>query len=343
MDKEELDKIINRIKEHRDYYNQNEMAVRNQIINPILRVFGWDPENPNEVKHNYSTEEGVPDYSLYKNGKKYLFIEVKKLSIDIEQKEVMRQLAKYCFSEGINYGVLSNGALWILFRAFQEGTKFADRIIWRVDVENDDLSASIRKLNTVSKQNIEDIEKIIKKNHILDEIWQALLDEPGEIIIGLVPVFIKLIKEAYREFDFESPEIEDFLKERIGELIQPSIETSNDELPQNMQIIDTYQLNSIIIGGTKYSIKNAYEVLIRAAEWLISNGKLKRNDCPIKIGRKRYLINYEPKHVHRDFLNPKKLSNGLYIDCNISKATAITNARDLLKRFGYQGDILKVL
>ena len=44
MDKDALEKIINRIKEHKDYYNQNEMAVRNQIINPVLRVFGWDPE-----------------------------------------------------------------------------------------------------------------------------------------------------------------------------------------------------------------------------------------------------------------------------------------------------------
>lgn len=79
MFKETLEMVIEKMKKHRSLYEQNEMAVRDQIINPILKALGWNPENPEEVQPNISTEEGIPDYSLLKNGKKVLFIEAKKL------------------------------------------------------------------------------------------------------------------------------------------------------------------------------------------------------------------------------------------------------------------------
>ena len=134
MLKETLEMVVERMKKYRDLYEQNEMAVRDQIVNPTLKGLGWNPENPEEVQPNIYTEEGVPDYSLMNNANKVLFIEAKKLSVDIEQKEVMRQLAKYCFGEGMKYGVLTNGAIWILFRAFQEGTKMTERIVWKTDI-----------------------------------------------------------------------------------------------------------------------------------------------------------------------------------------------------------------
>ena len=42
------------------------------------------------------------------------------------------------------------------------------------------------------------------------------------------------------------------------------------------------------------------------------------------------------------FTAPKKLSNGLWIETHYSTAHCINNARRLLERFGYQGNILEV-
>jgi len=341
MLKETLKMVVERMKKYRSLYEQNEMAVRSQIIEPILRGLGWDVENPEEVQPNVSTEEGIPDYSLSKGDKKVLFIEAKKLSVDIEQKEVIRQLAKYCFGEGMRYGVLTNGAIWILFRAFQEGTTMSERIVWKTDIESDELTASIRRLNTISKNNIDNIEKLIKKLQILDEIWQSLIDEPEEIIKGLIPVFERLIKEGYPDYEFDSMEIEDFLKERIKELITPMEEIEYVPPPESA-IWEGGQPRRMKIGSDVFEIRNSYEILTNTAEWLIRKGKLRRSDCPIKIGRKRYLINIVPKHAHRDFINPKQLSNGLYVEINVSRTQAITSARRLLERFGYKGDTLEV-
>ncbi len=341
MLKETLGTVVERIKKHRSFYEQNEMAVRDQIITPILKSLGWNPENPEEVQPNIFTQEGVPDYTLIKNGKKVLFIEVKKLSVDVEQKEVIQQLAKYCFGEGTQYGVLTNGAIWIIFRAFKEGTTMAERIVWKTDIESDELTANIRRLNTISKENIGNIENLIKKLQILDEIWQSLVEEPEEIIKGLIPVFNKLIDEGYPNYKFESSEIEDFLREMIKELITPT--EALEVVPSTPPIWEGRHPRKMRIAGDTLEIRNSYEILINTAEWLIRKGKLKRSDCPVPIGRKRHLINTEPKHKYGDnFTSPKKLSNGLYVEVHYSTAGCINSARRLLERFGYKGDTLQV-
>jgi len=337
MLEERLEMVIERMKKHRPLYDRNEMAVRDQLVNPILRGLGWDPENPEEVVPNVSTEEGVPDYSLIRDGKTVLFIEAKKLSVDIEEREVINQLARYCFGEGMEYGVLTNGAIWLLFRAFQVGTRMGERIVWKTDMEGDEPTATMRRLKTISKEGIGDIDILIKKLQILDEIWQSLVDEPEEMIGGLIPVFDRLIKEGYPEYGFEPSEVEDFLKERIKDLITPTEEIEDIAPPPPIRP------RKMRIGSDASEIEYSYEILLNTAEWLIRKGRLKRSDCPVPIGRKRHLVNVEPKHRYGDdFRAPKRLSNRLWIETHYSTASCINNARRLLEKFGYRGDMLEV-
>ena len=342
---EVLAPIVEKIKKFRSLYEQNEMAVRDQIVNPILRNLGWDPENPEEVQPNVSTEEGVPDYSLIKNGKKILFVEAKKLGIDIEQREFMRQLAKYSFSEGTKYGVLTNGAVWVQIRSFEEVTTLTERIVWKTDLENEELPTAIRKITAISKTNIDHIEVLVKKAQILDEIWQSLLDEPEEMIRGLMPAVKSFISQGYPDYQFEDTEIEELLKERIKEIISgPSEEESTQEVPIEAIPWRSGNPRKMKLKGDVFDIRNSYEILVNAANWLIKNGRLKSSDCPIGIARgKRNLINKEPKHKYGDdFRAPKRLSNGLWIETHYSTAGCISSARRLLEKFGVSSDIIMI-
>lgn len=341
--------IVEKIKKFRSLYEQNEMAVRDQIVNPILRNLGWNPENPEEVQPNVFTEEGVPDYFLIKNGKKILFVEVKKLSVDIEQKEVIRQLAKYSFSEDIKYGILTNGAVWILIRSFVKDTTLTMRAIWKADLENEELPDAIRKIASISKTNIEHtmeyIEVSAKKIQILDEIWRSLLDEPEEIIKGLMPVIKSIISQSYPDSPFEDTEIEDFLKERVKEIISClSEEEAQTETPIESIPWRGGSPRKMKLKGEAFELRNSFEILVNAANWLIKNGKLKPSDCPVGIGRgRRNLINKEPKHKDGgDFRAPKKLSNGLWIETHYSTDSCINYAKRLLEKFGVSSDILTI-
>lgn len=342
---EVLAPIVEKIKKFRYLYEQNEQAVRDQIVNPILRNLGWNPENPEEVQPNVSTEEGVPDYSLIKNGKKIVFVEAKKLSVDIEQKEVIRQLAKYSFSEGTKYGVLTNGAVWVLIRSFEEGTTLTERIVWKTDLENEELPAVLRRITTISKTNIEHIEVLVKKVQILDEIWQSLLEEPQEMIKGLMPVVKSIITQGYPDYQFEDTEIEDLLKERVKEIISgPSEEETQPE--EHIEPISWRgeSPRRMKLKSEVFELRNSFEILVNTANWLIKNGKLKQSNCPVGIGRgKRNLINTEPKHKYGgDFRAPKKLSNGLWIETHYSTAGCINYAKRQLEKFGVSSDVLTI-
>lgn len=342
---EMLTPIIERIKKFRSLYEQNEMAVRDQIVNPILKNLGWNPENPEEVQPNVSIEEGAPDYSLFKNGRKILFIEAKKLGVDIEQREVIRQLAKYSFSEGTKYGVLTNGSVWMLIRSFEEGTTLTERIVWKTDLENEELPAIIRKITTISKTNIEHIEVLVKKIQILDEIWQSFLDEPEEMIKGLIPMVKSIITQGYPDYQFEDTEIEDLLKERVKEIVSgPSEEETPSETLTEQITWRGESPRKMKLKGEFFEFRNSFEILVNTANWLIKNGKLRPSDCPVGIGRsKRNLINKEPKHKYGDdFRAPKKLSNGLWIETHYSTAGCINNAKRLLEKFGVSSDKLMI-
>ncbi|MEW6615398.1 MAG: hypothetical protein AB1401_08035 [Thermodesulfobacteriota bacterium] len=342
---EALAPIVEKIKKFRPLYEQNEMAVRDQIVNPILRNLGWNPENPEEILPNVSTEEGIPDYSLIKNGKKLLFVESKKLGVDIERREVIRQLAKYSFSEGTKYGVLTNGAVWVLIRSFEEGTTLTERIVWKTDLENEELPAVLRKITTISKANIEHIEVLVKKVQILDEIWQSLLDEPEEMIKGLMPVVKLLISQGYPDYQFEDAEIEDLLKERVKEIISgPSEEVTPIEMPIEPISWRGTSPRKMKLKGEVFELRNSFEILLNTANWLIKNGKLKPSDCPVGIGKgKRSLVNKEPKHKYGDnFRAPKKLSNGLWLEAHNSTAGHINSTKRLLEKFGVSPNILTI-
>ena len=324
------------------------MAVRDQLVNPVLRCLGWNPENPEAVQPNVSTDEGVPDYCLIKKRKTLLFVEAKKLGVDIEKPGPLGQLAKYCFGEGTEYGVLTNGALWILIKSFEAGTKVAERIMWRADLENEELAKVSQKLATISRDTIEQIEPSVMKAmkaQSLDEIWQSLLDQPKHIVEGLIPVVRSLADEGYPSYPFEQEEIADFLREKVNEIVpgvpleitaeepvEPAPEPGGQHMPRRMTLEDE-----------TVELEHYFEILVNVANWLIKKGKLKRADCPVATerARRRNLVNVEPKHRDGErFHQPKQLSDALWIEAHASGEALENYARWLLERFGCSRDTL---
>jgi hypothetical protein len=342
---ETLEFIRQRIKDHRALYEQNEAAVSMQVITPILRALGWSVEEPNEVQPNVSTEEGRPDYTLIHDGKKRLFVEVKKLSIDVEKIEPMRQLSKYAFGEGIKYGLLTNGSLWVLVRSFEEGTTLSERIVWRADIEAEELQKAAKKLLTLSKANISQIEDLVRKAQILDEVWHSLCDEPSELVQALIPVYESLLASGYPQYHFDRLEIEEHISEAIREITSGPSEPGPGPAPgpESESRPSVGRSSTMTLQGEAFKVHWAYDFLVNTANWLIKRGKLKSSDCPVAAGHRRNLVNVEPKHKHGDpFRTPKKLEGGLYLETHWSRTDCIKHARRLLERFGYSPQVLEI-
>lgn len=156
---------------------------------------------------------------------------------------------------------------------------------------------------------------------------------------GVVPVFLSIAKEAHPDYDLTSEEVTDFIQERLSEII-----SSQPESPPLLEEIPTSESpRTMRIERDTFTVRNSYDVLMNTAEWLIKKGRLRRENCPVVSGHKRYLVNVAPKHRYGDdFCAPKKLSNGLFIETNYSTSQCIANARKLLEHCGLSGTLLEV-
>jgi hypothetical protein len=336
-----LQALVSKINKYRPLYEKNEANVRTQLVEPVLRAIGWEVENPEDVLANPSTEEGIPDYALLINGKPVLMVEAKKLGEDV--KTHIRQLAKYCFNEGTEYGLLTNGVTWLLFRSFQAGTSVSERVIWTTDIEDEEMDAVVRKVRTVSKNDIERVDVLVKKMQILEEVFDALADEPRDMAKRLLGRAREIIADAYPDYEFDDAEIEDFLYERLTNVLfgshrDVSLDTEHESPPSQME-----RPRKMHLKDKTYELRFDYEILVNVANWLIDIGRLTAAKCPVPSGYKRYLIAQQPKHKDGSaFRAPKQLAKGLCIETHWSTAQCITLAKRLLERLGLPANTLKL-
>ncbi|WP_297497753.1 type I restriction endonuclease [Thermococcus sp.] len=180
--------VMSRVFSHRKLYERNEEAVKQHLIGEIFKALGWNWSNPEEVRPEERTEDGRADYALLLNGEIVAFVEAKNLGVNVLSKdEPLRQLARYCFSRGVKYGVLTNGVAWVVVRAFAEGTSLRERILFTVDLENDPVERSVVKLSLLAKSRIKDVERLSSLLRALEVSFLELLREyPQNLIVDFL-------------------------------------------------------------------------------------------------------------------------------------------------------------
>lgn len=222
MDEEALkgsiEVVREKIERYRNIYNTNETAVRDHLLKPIFKPLGWDTENPEEVLPEESTEEGHPDYSFRLDNIRILLVEAKNLSVDVKNNRSMRQLAGYISGVGVDFGILTNGRNWVLLKAYESGTTVSERIVWEIDVIEDNIEKILVRFGTISKDNIKNLPELAKKQDILSETWETILQSPKILVDPIAPVMKEQILEDSNEFSLE--DIKEFLSWKLPEILQ---------------------------------------------------------------------------------------------------------------------------
>ncbi len=97
---EKIKKLKDIAERFKDMLSKNEMLTRYCLVDPLLRLMGWDLEDPNQVIPEFSTEKGRPDYALLEFPQKPIaFIGVKALG----RSEDISQYITYCNTKGAKY------------------------------------------------------------------------------------------------------------------------------------------------------------------------------------------------------------------------------------------------
>ena len=109
----------------------SEAQVRIDFLNPLLKCFGWDVDNEarkTQLFREVIQEESIdveeedkitkknPDYTLRQFGQRSLFVEAKKVSIDITtEKAPAFQTRRYGWSANLPFSVLTNFDRLVLY------------------------------------------------------------------------------------------------------------------------------------------------------------------------------------------------------------------------------------
>jgi len=212
-----IEKSRIKIYKNRALYERSIIDIKSHLIDPVLNKLGWTTSDPDFASQNTSTSGiDVPDYTFKINGKDVMVVKVIILHHTIENE--LTQLARYCTYRDIEYGIISDGNLWWLFKVFDNGFEKEPycRVIWYIDIEEDKIKEIEMRLITFSYHNFINIKEQVK-NNILNEALETVLNIPHETrnpIMGRAKFELDMLG-----YNIELNEIDDFIKRKIKEML----------------------------------------------------------------------------------------------------------------------------
>lgn len=320
-----LARAAHRLQEHLVVYEKNETAVREQIILPILRSLGWDTESPKEVHPEDRSDVGSPDYTLRSDGRSVVTIEVKKRAVDVALPGALEQAHRYASAKGVGLCLATNGESWVLARSFEEGRDLRGRILWQALLSEGTIDDVAKKLSFVARANVANIDEFVQLQDRIATEWDQLLDEPAPLVASLVGLLNERIGKASERLPYAGF-IEDYVSQRVREMTDGTQDAGTTEVFEPESGSSSTGVTGI---GSGFRRGTVASILLDAAERALKEGRLLSNDT-IETGHTRFLVSARPIHKNgRQFLSPRRLSNGLYIETHSSVANAMRHA-DLL-------------
>lgn len=94
--------------------------------------------------------------------------------------------------------------------------------------------------------------------------------------------------------------------------------------------------------GDRRQLGSWVDILVGVADWLIRNGHLTTQDCPIPIGPKNYLVHTEPIHPNGKYFPKHRQIGEFYVYTNVSPANAIKYSINLITQADLNSSDFKI-
>ena len=188
---EHIDDISRRLEQN---IFKSEAAVRQGIVDPLLRSLGWPTDDTLVVFPEYPVGSGQVDYALcHPSSTPRVFIEAKQVG---NIKGAEEQLFGYDSRIRVPIAVLTDGREWQFFHPTGEGT-WAERKVCELDLITEESAENAEILNRyLNYESIRtgeaveaikaDYEKIVQQRQVesrLPEVWNELVQEKNEDLL----------------------------------------------------------------------------------------------------------------------------------------------------------------
>ncbi len=338
----------------------DEAATKQAIVVKLLSLLGWDIFNIDEVKPEYSVNDRRVDYSLRIGSANKVFIEVKKITEELENHQ--EQLLSYSFKEGVKLSILTNGITWWFYLSLLEGS-WEQRKFCTIDIyqqESKDIASKffdfLSKDNVGNEKAIQNAESIYKgqqKQNILKDTlpkaWNKIIEESDELLIEL----INDTTEKLCGFKADTEMIKQFLSENKNHLLIPSTLSTRITQPARLQVThpspvsvsyrpEIYSgksIKSFYFRGSQYDVWTWKELLIKLCDILNTIHGAEFNRVLNLRGRKRPYFSRNKDELWE----PREISNtGIFAETNLSANSIVKICSDVLDLFGYSSNDLRI-
>jgi predicted type IV restriction endonuclease len=361
---EQLKNFINELKSAKGLSTYDEATTKQIIIMRILNILGWNIFDIKEVQPEYpvdpqNSNEKV-DYALAKDTDNMVFVEVKAVSVDLEDWE--EKFCNYCFKNNVAIGVLTNGISWWFYLPRAKGSWY-ERKFYSINLVQQDIDTVVSHfIDFLSKQNVmsgkseENAKKtyesrqknqIIKKS--LPQAWNTLISSEDESFIDLFNSMLEKIS-GYRA---ESEEIAEFLAKNRARLliseeqpIQVSRRTREIEsVPQieeeraSAYVRSGYtgkRINAFVFNNKRYKARSWKQLLLSVCNEINNLHKKDFEKVLSLKGRKRP---YFTKNAN-ELRAPEKIrGTDIFVETNLSANSIVSLCEDVLSLFGYKNSL----
>ena len=296
-----IEKLQKTIEAHRGYLAKNETRTRQVLIDPLLQKLGWNVSNPNIVQLEYQVKQGQPDYALMSKGKPLAVIEAKRLDSDLGDDQIIQALA-YAVAGGIPYIIITNGDTWEMYDVFKPA-EFEDCLLIKLELSQQPADKNAAQAWTMRKSNLTSKEpdfKPPKRAMNRSSVKPNKLPKPQPSDDSP--------KNDNERYPFAS-----------NERLYPQ-----DPKPTELKIDD----------NPKKTVKAWKDVMHEVVTWLIDEGILSGNDCPIRVGKRSFIdLKGAVNPSGTKFKNPQALPKGLILQRSIETNQQWPRLKKLLIQF----------
>ena len=310
-----IENLRDMIETHRDYLSTHETRTRQVLIDPLLRELGWDVSNPDAVELEYKVEPQWADYALMSNGHPLAVIEAKKLGSDIEDDKIMQVLG-YANLAGIPYMIVTDGDKWGMYEVFKPG-KLNDRRLMKLELSQQ--PAHYNALQALA-------------------MWRPNLASDGGPSEATEPVFTSPEPSPDPPSSNPNEPREQPDNPPIDGHGSYSFASTERRYPQFTKPI-RIQIGDQIKG----SVKNWQDVIYEVVVWLIDEGVLSSNECPIEIGKWTFI---GCEAVNRDstpFKRPRKLPGNFILQRGLTTYEQWDGLKRILKQLNVNLSAIQVV
>lgn len=248
---ERIQDVAKRLQLYRDAIT-NEQATKNSLIEPFIKVLGYDTSNPLEVALEYTDpdtykKDSRVDYAILgENGSPIILIEAKSLGVCLESKA--SQLDWYFHKTNARIGILTDGNKYQFFSDTEEKNKMDAKPFMEITLESLDQTL-IPELRKLTKDNF-DIDDLLDaagkmKNHReFKRILAKQFEEPDD---GFIKFFFRQTAPQGSMFTNAAKErvtpvlkaaMKQFLSEMVKKRLYDAADQQDDEsTPANEELI----------------------------------------------------------------------------------------------------------